>query len=229
MTMRKPVVDYREFRLSRINEPRFSHLKLLLGWVAYFALYFLTENLIPYERCHVIHGRLDDLIPFCEIFVVPYCFWFLLVFGSLLWYLLYDPPCFRKLQVFIMITQLVAMATYIIYPNIQDLRPAEMPRQNFFTWVLSIIYAFDTPTGVCPSLHVAYSFGIASVGCRRKRSPLGWKIFLVCAAVVISAATTFVKQHSAIDVFAGAALGVLTEAVVFRKEWAARLGIGRKT
>ena len=41
--MKKPVVDYREFRLSRLNEPRFAHLKLLAGWIltvitAYFAV-----------------------------------------------------------------------------------------------------------------------------------------------------------------------------------------------
>ena len=48
--MRKPVVDYRQFRLSRLNEPRFAHLKLLLGWVGYFALYIITEQLIPAEN-----------------------------------------------------------------------------------------------------------------------------------------------------------------------------------
>ena len=82
--MKKAVVDYREFRLSRINEPRFSHLKLLLGWVGYFILYFLTENLIPAERCHPVHCALDDLIPFNEFFLIFYCAWYLLVFGSLL-------------------------------------------------------------------------------------------------------------------------------------------------
>ena len=45
--MKTPVVDYRRFRFSRLNTPEFSHLKLLAGWLAYFALYFLTENLIP--------------------------------------------------------------------------------------------------------------------------------------------------------------------------------------
>ena len=43
--MRRPVIDYREFRLSKLNDPQFSHLKLLFGWVVYFAFYFLTENL----------------------------------------------------------------------------------------------------------------------------------------------------------------------------------------
>ena len=62
--LRKPVVDYREFRLSRINEPRFSHVKLLGGWVVYLALYFITENFIPASSLHVIHCALDDMIPF---------------------------------------------------------------------------------------------------------------------------------------------------------------------
>ena len=31
--MKKPVVDYRQFRLNKLNDPQFSHLKLLLGWV----------------------------------------------------------------------------------------------------------------------------------------------------------------------------------------------------
>ena len=39
--MKKPVVDYRSFRLQKINDPQFAHLKLLLGWVVYFCLYFL--------------------------------------------------------------------------------------------------------------------------------------------------------------------------------------------
>lgn len=38
--MRKPQVDYRQFRFSKLNTPQFSHLKLLLGWVGYFNLSF---------------------------------------------------------------------------------------------------------------------------------------------------------------------------------------------
>ena len=68
--MRRPVIDYREFRLSKLNDPQFSHLKLLFGWVVYFAFYFLTENLIPEESCHVVHCYLDDVIPFCEAFLI---------------------------------------------------------------------------------------------------------------------------------------------------------------
>ena len=131
--MRKPVVDYRQFRLRRLRDPEFSHLLYLLGWVGYFALYFLTENLIPTEKCYVIHSPLDDLIPFCEVFVIPYVGWYLLIVVSLLYFALYNPKSFIKLQSFIIITQVVAMTVYILFPNMQDLRPSEFPRDNIFT------------------------------------------------------------------------------------------------
>ena len=43
--MKKQRVDYSGFSLRRLNEPRFSHIKLLAGWIVYFTLYFLTETL----------------------------------------------------------------------------------------------------------------------------------------------------------------------------------------
>ena len=209
------MVDYRGFRPSRIREPQYRHLLLIIGWIVYFLFFFLTENLIPLERCHLVHCRLDDLIPFREEFVIFYCYWYVLVFGSLLYYLLFDVERFSRLQVYIIITQVVAMAAYILWPSRQDLRPEVFPRENFFTWVLSLIYTFDTPTGVCPSLHVAYSIGMASAWCKCKSAPRAWKCFIVVAAVVISIATAFVKQHSVIDIFAAIPLCVLAEILAY--------------
>ncbi len=171
--MRKPVVDHRTFRLSQINDPQFSHLKLLLSWLVFFAFYFLTEQLIPTEKCYVVHSPLDDLIPFCEAFLIPYVFWYLLIVGSLLYFLLHNVDSFKKLQTYIIITQIVAMSIYIIFPNMQDLRPVEFPRDNFLTQCIGLLYSIDTNTGVCPSLHVAYSIGIASVWVKEKDIPKG--------------------------------------------------------
>ena len=213
--MKKPAVDYSKFRLSELNTPQFSHLKLLVGWVIYFALYFLTENLIPVEKCHVVHIGLDDIIPFCEWFLIPYVFWYVLIVFSLGYFALYDVDSFKKLQTYIMITQFVAMAVYIIYPNCQDLRPATFPRDNFLTDCIGLIYAFDTNTGVCPSLHCAYSIGIASVWLRTKNTSWLWKAFTVFAAALICLSTMFIKQHSAADFFAALPVCILAEILVF--------------
>ncbi len=213
--MRKPAVDYRELRWSRLNEPRFRHVKLLAGWLVYLALYFVTENLIPASRCHVIHCALDDAIPFSEGFLVFYVYWYFLLAGSLLYFLLYDIRSFKRLQVFIMITQAVAMLTYILYPSIQLLRPERFERDNVLTRLMAFIYAFDTPTGVCPSLHVAYSMGIAWVWCRREAGGTLWKGFTVLSAVLISISTAFVKQHSVVDILAAIPVGALAGLQVF--------------
>ena len=217
--MKKPVVDYREFRLRKISEPQFSHLKLLLGWVVYFALYFLTENLIPEENCHPVHCALDDVIPFNEWFLIPYVFWYFLVFGSLLHYALYDIGSFKNLSKYIMVTQAVAMAIYIIFPTRQDLRPEYFMRDNILTRGVAWLYSFDTNTGVCPSLHVAYSLGLLSVWLRDQAASRAWKGFIVLAVVLICLSTAFVKQHSVVDIFAAIPLGLLAEGFVYGKTY----------
>ena len=221
--MKKPVVDYRQFRLSKLNDPQFAHLKLLLGWVVYFLFYFLTENFIPVENCHVIHSALDDRIPFNEFFFIPYCFWYLLIVISLGYFALYDVENFRNLQTFIIITQVVAMTVYILYPSVQNLRPTEFARDNFFTWLAGIIYTLDTPTGVCPSLHVAYSLGIGSCWLKEKNASKLWKGFVVFSVILISLSTAVVKQHSVVDIAAALPVGLLAEILVFGKYWKNKL------
>lgn len=217
--MKKPVVDYRHFRLSKINDPQFSHLKLLLGWVVYFILYFLTENLIPVERCTPVWMPLDDLIPFCEWFLLPYVFWYALIVISLGYFLLYNVDSFKRLQTFIIITQVCAMVIYIVFPNRQDLRPAEFPRENFLTACIGFLYRFDTNTGVCPSLHVAYSIGIASVWVKQKYASKLWRGFVVVAVILICLSTMFIKQHSAVDFFVALPVCLLAEILVYGKDY----------
>lgn len=220
--MKKPVVNYKEFRLRKLNDPQFSHLKLLLGWVGYFLLYFITENLIPAERCVPIHGALDDMIPFCEYFVIPYTLWYVLVAGTLLIFALYDIPSFRMVSKYIIVTQVLAMTIYIIFPNRQDLRPAEFPRENVFTWVLSLIYSFDTSTNVCPSLHVAYSLGIASVWMKRKESKLWIRLSILAFSLLVCVSVAFVKQHSVVDIYAAIPVCLVAEVIACLPYYKAR-------
>lgn len=215
--MRKPIVDYREFRLAKINEPQFSHLKLLLGWVGYFVMYFITEQFIPVDKCFIMHSRLDDIIPFCEVFVVPYVFWYFLIAWSLVYFAMYNPENFKNLMKFIIICQVTAMVIYIVFPNRQDLRPEIMPRDNIFTRLVGLLYSFDTDTNVCPSMHVAYSIGIASVWLKEKGAAVGTKIFVVITCILVCLSTMFIKQHSSIDVFAAIGLCAVVEIIVFYK------------
>ena len=196
--MNRQPYDYSGFSLRRLNEPRFAHAKLLGG---------------------PIHCALDDLIPFNEAFLFFYVGWYVLVAGSLAYTFFYNVPAFRKLQTFIMITQAVAMLCYILWPSRQDLRPEVFPRENLLTALMGFIYAFDTSTGVCPSLHVAYSLGILSVGLKDEKMPALWKVLLTLFVLGVCAAVCFVKQHSAVDVFAALPVCLLAEALVYGKDY----------
>lgn len=213
--MKAPTVDYRKLRLSNIHSPEFSHIKLLLGWVGYFILYMLTENLIPAEKCYPVHCYLDDVVPFCEWFVLFYVSWYALIVFSLGYFLLYSVESFKKLQTYIIVTQVIAMAAYILFPTRQDLRPEVFPRENFCTWLLGIIYSFDTSTGVCPSLHVGYSLGIISTWLREKNTSGTWKVIVTIWCLVICVSVAFVKQHSVVDIFAAIPMCLFAEWFTF--------------
>lgn len=213
--MRTPTVDYRKLRLYNINTPEFAHLKYLLGWVGYLIGYVLTENLIPAENCHVMHCYLDDIIPFREEFIILYVSWYFLIVGSLAYFLLYNVDGFKKLQTYIILTQIIAMIVYVVYPSRQDLRPEVFPRDNVLTHLIDFIYSVDTSTGVCPSLHVGYSLGIASTWLREKSVPKWWRILVTVWCGLICISVAFVKQHSVVDIFAAIAMCVFVEWFVF--------------
>ena len=218
------MVDYRDFRFSRLGEPRFAHVKLWLTWAVYFCLFFLTENLIPAEKCHPVHCFLDDIIPFNEYFLVFYCGWYVLVFGSLVYYFFYDVQRFRELDLYIFTTQMAAMACYIFWPSRQDLRPEVFPRENVFTWIMGLIYTFDTNTGVCPSLHVAYSLAIVSVMVKDDQLSRPFKVLVTCFCLMVCLSTAFVKQHSVVDIIAALPVVLLGEVLIYGKSyWAPRL------
>lgn len=218
--MLKPEVDYSKFRWEKRNEPEFRHLKLILAWPAYFLFFFLTEKFIPYDKCHVIHSVVDDMVPFNEYFILAYVSWYLLLAGTLFFFLFFDVESFKKCQIFIMWTQLIAMLIYIFWPNIQHLRPETLPQKNFCSQIVSLIYSVDTPTGVMPSLHVAYSLAIMSVWMKKKDAPLIFRLFISAWSLTVCYSVMAVKQHSFVDVVGAAIMCLVIEMVLYRKYWA---------
>ena len=220
--MRKPTVDYRGFSLKKLNDPRFSHLKLLLGWLVYFALYFITEYLNPNNSGTAVSCSLDYKIPFLEIFVIPYVGWYLLIAVSLLYFALYNVENFKRLQIFIIVTQITAMVIYIIFPNFQPLRPDVYPRDNFLTDIVALLQTADTNSNVCPSLHVAYSIGISSIWLKEKDAAWWVKTLVVIFCILVCLSTAFIKQHSVIDGLVAIPVCILAEVISCFGYWKER-------
>lgn len=210
-------VEYRQFRWSKLNDESFRHLKLLLFWPIYGIFFYFVEKLYMPARYYPMHCALDDLIPFCELFLIPYLAWFLCIAGMLLYTLLYDIRAFRRFMHFIILTYSVTIVIYLIFPTCQQLRPAAFPRDNLLTQMVGNFYSFDTNTNVCPSIHVLGALGVMFAGwdARRLRKPL-WRVVFAATAVLICLSTVFLKQHSVIDVLAAMPLALIAYAVCYR-------------
>lgn len=204
------VTDYRSFRFNKLNSPEFKHLKYLIFWPLYGLVFLTVERLWIRSSYYPIHCPLDDRIPVCEYFLIPYMFWFVFLVGIHIYTLLYDTDSFVKLMKFIIVSYSIAILTYIIFPNCQELRPAVFERDNVFTRFLAGFYQFDTNTNVCPSIHVIGSVAVAYAAwnSRHFSTPL-WRIIYAVITVLISISTVFLKQHSVIDVIAAVPVCVI--------------------
>ena len=218
------IVDYRNFRFGKLNTPEFAHLKYLLFWPIFGLMFLTVERLWIRDYYIPIHCPLDDMIPFCEYFLIPYLFWFVFLIGIHLYTLFFDTESFKKLMKFIIVSYSLAMLIYILFPNCQELRPLTFERDNIFTRFLSEFYQFDTNTNVLPSLHVIGSAAVMVSAWNSKHfhTP-GWRIVFGVTAVLISVSTVFLKQHSVLDVFAAVPICILAYCVAYGE----RKGEGR--
>lgn len=153
MTHQRPAADYRQFRLDKLNTDQFRHLKLLLYWPLFGLLFWFAERGVEVDEYHIMYCALDEYIPFCEWFLIPYLFWFVFLVGMHLYTLLFDVRAFRRMMYFIILTYSAALVIFFLFPNTQHLRPTEFPRDNVLTRFLRYFYQFDTtPTYAPPSM-----------------------------------------------------------------------------
>lgn len=197
------IVDYRKFRFSKLNTPEFLHLKALGFWPIFGLIFLTVERLWIRDSYFPIYCAVDDMIPFCEYFLLPYLFWFIYLVGMHIYTLLWDTESFGRLMKFIIISYSAAILIYIIFPNCQSLRPMMFERDNLFTQIIASLYEFDTNTNVCPSIHVIGSAAVMICAWYSKHfSSAGWKIIFTASTILISVSTVFLKQHSVLDVIA---------------------------
>lgn len=202
---------YRDLRPHNITSDKYKHLLLLLYWPLYGMAFFVFELVLPLHF-HPIYCPLDDRIPFQEIFVIPYYYWFAFMGLIIVYTCLFNVEAFKRCMYFIMATYTITLIIYFIYPSCQELRPEVFPRDNVLTRIVGFLYNFDSNENVCPSIHVlgSVAVGIAGLQCRRFSTP-AWRMCMILSMILISLSTVFIKQHSVIDI----AAALLLSAVVY--------------
>lgn len=180
--------------------------KLLKFIIAYGILYimaFFWLECREVSAIHIVSWALDERIPFCEYFIVPYYFWFVYIAITMI-YIIFFCKEQRERKSFIF-SFCMGMSVFLlvscVYPNGHELRP-EIEGDSVFIQAVRLLHWMDTPTNILPSMHV-FVTGACSIALLRQKELRKYKWFIpivwVCSILIILS-TLFLKQHSVVDV-----------------------------
>ncbi len=186
----------------------------------YLSCFFIVESR-NVSKFFIVHMPLDDMIPFCEVFVIPYFIWFFYVAVTVLVIGISDRADFFKLAAYLVAGMTLFIIVSFIFPNAHELRPETFERDNMFVNMVKALYNTDTPTNLLPSIHV-YNSIVCHVGianCKLFKNNRAVKIisFIICMLIILS--TMFIKQHSVVDVILGFVFAVVFYPVTFKVDW----------
>lgn len=205
-----------------IRIDKYRILFLIYG-ILYTGCFSLLEKIRTGPGLYILHTSLDEKIPFCEFFIIPYFSWFLYA-GLVLFYVTWTwqgADSFKNAVVSMVVGTGTFLFISFIFPNAQDLRPETFARDNIFVMAVQWLYQIDTPTNVFPSLHVYVSMMMHSIvvhdrNLRENKSICS--ISMVWATLIIMS-TMLLKQHSIIDVIAAAALAKAVSVFIYKEQW----------
>ena len=200
-------------------------------FMAFYTVFYLS--VFHWLEVHVtvpdvwVHCRLDDLIPFCKYAIVPYVAWFFWI-PFTLFYLLWKAPRadFWRLCIPLFAGMTFALVCYLVLPTGLYLRPYRVYGNDVFAKAVRLLYATDTPTSVCPSIHVfnSVTLWLAYYRCRIFEEPRRrWMrpaATVLCVSILL--ATVLLKQHSCIDVMMGILLALILDTAMAARERDAR-------
>ena len=211
---------------AKVFYQKYRHGLLSLCYLLFYLIWFFYLERTVTRHFNVIHMAVDDYIPFCEIFVIPYFLWFGYVALVVLYLIFHNKQDYFKACAFLFTGMTIFLLVSTLWPNGQYLRPFVMPRDNIFTRMVSGLYFADTPTNLWPSIHVYNSLGahFAIVHNRTLAGKKGVKTasLVLCVSIILS--TMFIKQHSVFDVLTAFIMAAVMYRLVYRRDTvAARL------
>lgn len=193
--------------------------------VLFYSVFYLTSfnwleaNVVPQ---YIIHCKLDELIPFCEVFIIPYVFWFPYIAFAFIWFKHRGWQDFSKLCLMIGTGLTACLIIYYFFPTGLNLRLAQNPHNTGFLYnSVVMLRAIDTPTNVCPSIHVMNTVMIFQAICslenlRHRKLVIGIHFVIM---VLICLSTVFLDQHSVVDVVCGFMMSFVIHGMVYKVEW----------
>lgn len=198
---------------------KYKHAIVALYFPVYMTWFLYLESRENLDFTY-IHCFIDDWIPFCEYFIIPYLLWFLYVVATLLFLFFQTKHLddFYRCCACLLLGMTTSLFIYTIFPNAQNMRPTTFERDNIFTHIISVLYSADTDTNVLPSIHVynsvAIHVAIAKSHYFKDKNKVKLASLILCTLICVS--TLVLKQHSILDLVTGILLYIIYYIIIYK-------------
>lgn len=193
---------------------KYDYLFYTLLVPLYILAFFIEERLIVSDY-YVSYLPIDDKIPFIVWFIYPYILWYLFLFCPGIFFAVKDKNEFKRYVTAICFSFFSVLAIYALIPNGQELRPSLEGLSGISVDILRMIYAADTNTNVCPSMHVIGCIIVVFAVFKSNYASKKARLPVVIGAFIISISTLFIKQHSILDLIIGVPYGIVCGMIAY--------------
>lgn len=194
-----------------------KYVWLVLYFPVYIVTFFIIEQNTPTSGYWVTDHPIDSYIPFVPGFAIFYVIWYPLFALVGIPTMIRDGEAFKRWMYYLMVVLTGTLIFDVLVPNGQHLRPQNVQVDSLGTWIMSLIWAADTPTNVFPSMHVLGCLGDIACCFDSKLFKPWQRAVITVLSVLCMASTVLVKQHAFIDTVGAAAVAIPVLLVVYRK------------
>lgn len=185
--------------------PKYTYIPLLSALIMNFVAYNCTKIISNHLTHYNLSTTIDNKIPLLTVFVIfyisAYAEW---IIGFILIARENRKICYKFLSAEL-IAKLLCLICFLIIPTTIN-RP-EILGNGICNFLTKIIYMFDEPVNLFPSIHCLESWMCFRGALNLKKVPKCYKWIILVISLLVFASTVFIKQHVVIDILGGILVG----------------------
>lgn len=148
------------------------------------------------QKGHDLTIKLDNIIPFSSIFIIPYVYWYVYIILGFIFILVNSRKNYMRAFISFFIGMCTCYLVYYLYPT-EITRPI-IQNNNILNYLVNIIYLADKPVNCFPSLHVLTTYFIMRYTKYKDSKKNFYYTQIIGILIILS--TLFIKQHFVMDV-----------------------------
>ncbi|HJV16576.1 MAG TPA: phosphatase PAP2 family protein [Bacillales bacterium] len=161
----------------------------------------------------ILLTKLDSIIPFLPIFILPYILWYVFILAYLIYFWSKDTKLYIRTLAIIVLGEIVSFIIYYFFQTTIP-RPA-LSDKGFLINLVQIIYLHDQPYNCFPSIHVLTTFSIILSSFHIKNKHIFHTFLIPISGFLIIISTLFVKQHGILDILGSIFLAFFMYGIIF--------------